>query len=202
MGYSFDGSSKVITLTAGTTTMSVRDVWSRWVDWIALSDNAKYPPAFLAVGGDDIDPGAGTKIPVYAYLINGWRIKPQEADHTLAVTDGVILVSGGGDPFINTTGDYVIRVNYQQPVQAIAFSTSGGEAPSAAEVADAVWSEVLIGSTITAAQLMQVISAALAGQLSGAGTSLIKIRDLEDSKDLITAAVDAGGNRLTVTLDL
>jgi hypothetical protein len=202
VGYSFDGTSKVITLTAGTTTMSVRDVWSRWVDWIALSDNSKYLPAFVTVGGDDIDPGAGTKIPIYAFLLNGWRIKPQEADHTLNVTDGILLVDGGGDPFNNTSGDYVVRINYQQPVQAISFSTAGGEAPTAEQVAAAVWSSVLIGSTITASQLLQVISAALAGKLDGAGTSLVAIRDLEDTKDIITAAVDASGNRLTVTLDL
>jgi hypothetical protein len=202
VGYSFDGATKVITLTAGTTTMSVRDVWSRWVDWIALSDNSKYLPAFLTVGGDDIDPVAGTTIPIYAFLINGWKIKPQEANHTLAVTDGILLVDGGGDPFINTTGSYIVRINYQQPVQAISFASEGGEAPSAAEVATAVWSEVLIGSTITAAQLMQVISAALSGKLSGAGTSLVKIRDLEDTKDIISAVVDSSGNRLTVTLDL
>lgn len=202
MAYTFDGPNKRIILSSGTTTMSVRDVWSRWVDWVVTSDNSKYLPAFIEVGGDDIDPSAGTKIPVFAFLINGWRIRPQEADHTLAVTDGILLVSGGGDPFVDTAGDYVVRINYQQPVQAISFSTAGGEAPSASEVANAVWSKVLIGSTITAAQLMQVISAALAGKLSGAGTSLVKIRDLEDTKDIIMAAVDANGNRLTVTLDL
>lgn len=202
MAYTFDGSAKTITLSAGTTTMSVRDVWSAWVDWFVTSDNSKYLMAFQVIGGDDIDPSAGTMIPIFAFLINGWRIKPQEADHTLAVTDGILLVSGGGDPFINTTGDYVVRINYQQPVQAIAFSTAGGEAPSASEVANAVWSKVLIGSSITATQLMAVISAALAGKLSGAGTSLVKIRDLEDTKDIITAAVDASGNRLTVTFDL
>lgn len=202
MGYSFDGPNKVISLTAGTTTMSVRDVWSRWVDWVATSDNSKYLPAFVAVGGDDIDPGAGTSIPIYAFLINGWKIKPQEANHTLNVTDGILLVDGGGDPFVNTAGSYIVRVNYQQPVQAISFATGGGAAPTAEQVANAVWNSILIGSTITASQLMQVISAALGGKLSGAGTSLVKIRDLEDTKDLITAAVDASGNRLTVTIDL
>jgi hypothetical protein len=172
------------------------------VDWVVTSDNSKYLPAFIEVGGDDIDPSAGTKIPVFAFLINGWRIKPQEADHTLAVTDGILLVDGGGDPFVDTAGDYVVRINYQQPVQAISFSTAGGEAPSASEIANAVWSKVLIGSSITATQLMAVISAALAGKLSGAGTSLVKIRDLEDTKDIITATVDASGNRLTITLSL
>lgn len=126
MAYSFNGTTKVITLTSGTTTMSVRDVWSRFVDWWLTSDNSKYPLAFEQVGGNDIDLSAGTKVPIYAFLINGWRIKPQEANHTLAVTDGILLVSGGGDPFINTTGAYIVRINYQQPVQAISFTSGGG----------------------------------------------------------------------------
>lgn len=33
---------------------------------------------------------------------------------------------GGGDPFNNTTGAYTVRINYQQPVQAISFSSDGG----------------------------------------------------------------------------
>lgn len=125
MGYSINGATKVITLTAGTTSVSVRDLWSRWVDWFLTGDNSKYLPAFEFVGGNDIDPVAGTYIPIYAFLMNGWKIKPQEANHTLSIIDGVLLVNGGGDPFNNTTGSYVVRINYQQPVQAISFATGG-----------------------------------------------------------------------------
>lgn len=122
----FDGISKTITLTAGTTVVSVRDVWSRWIDWFLTSDNSKYLPAFTNVGGDDIDASQGTKIPIYSFLMNGWKIKPQEANHTLTINDGILLVNGGGDPFLNTIGAYTVRINYQQPVQAISFSTGGG----------------------------------------------------------------------------
>jgi hypothetical protein len=143
MSYTFDGVNKVITLDAGVVTMSVRDVYSRWVDWyISVSGNQKYLPAFLTVGGDVIDASAGTSIPIYGFLVNGWRIKPQEADHTLSVNDGILLVSGGGDPFLGTTGDYVVRINYQQPVQAITVNTAGGGGSSYTleQIADAVWS--------------------------------------------------------------
>jgi hypothetical protein len=133
MALSFDGPNKRIEI-ASATTLSVRDLWSRWVDWFVTSDNSKYLPAMAQVGGNDIDLGAGTKIPIYAFLLNGWRVKPQESSHTLNVTDGVLLVDGGGDPFVNTTGSYVVRVNYQQPVQAISFS-AGGSGLSAPEQA-------------------------------------------------------------------
>ena len=126
---SFDGVSKTITLSAGTVNLNVRDLWSRWVDWLLIGDNSKYQVAMSQTGGDDIDVAVGTKIPIYIFLQNGWRVRPQESSHTLAVVDGILLVSGSGDPFINTIGDYAIRINYQQPVQAISFtlgSSSGG----------------------------------------------------------------------------
>lgn len=126
MALTFDWPSKVITLTAGTTSLWVRDLWSRWVDWFLTSDNNKYLPAFQQVGGNDIDVSAGTSIPIYAFLMNWWRLKPQEANHTLSVNDGILLVNGGWDPFINTIGAYTVRINYSQPVQAITVATGGG----------------------------------------------------------------------------
>jgi hypothetical protein len=126
MGFSFNGVTKTITLTSGTVSVSVRDLWSRYVDWYLTADNSKFLPAFDIVGGNDIDSDAGTKIPIYCFLQNGWKIKPQEANHTLAVSDGILLVDGGGDPFINPTGAFTVRINYQQPVQAISFSSGGG----------------------------------------------------------------------------
>jgi hypothetical protein len=140
MGYSIDGATKVITLTAGTITFSVRDLWSRWVDWSAVSDNSKYLPAFSSLGGDDIDVSAGTFIPIYCFVENGWKIKPQEASHTLNVTDGILLVNGGGDPFMDTTGSYIVRVNYSQPVQAISFVAAGAATLTNESIADEVMS--------------------------------------------------------------
>ncbi len=96
------------------------------MNWALTSDNLKYNPAFSELGGNTIDAGAGTSVPVYGFLINTWRISPDEADHTLAVTGGIILVDGGGDPFVDTVGDFTVRINYQQPVQAIVVSISTG----------------------------------------------------------------------------
>ena len=126
MALTFNGETKVITLTTGTTVLGVRDLWSRWVDWFLTDDNSKYVPSLFNIGGDDIDVSEGTKIPIYAYLMNGWKIKPQEANHTLSVQDGILLVNGGGDPFIDTDGSYVVRIKYSQPVSAISFSSAGG----------------------------------------------------------------------------
>jgi hypothetical protein len=125
MAITFDGPTKIITLTSGTTSLDVVDLYSRWKDWVA-SGNANFLSAFDVVGGNSIDAISGTSVPLYAFLTNGWRLRPQEASHTLNVFGGVLLVAGGGDPFINPVGNYVVRINYQQPVQAITVSTGGG----------------------------------------------------------------------------
>ena len=137
--FTFDGVNRLIVIDSGVTSIGVRDLWSRWVDWSLDGDNGKFAAAFSTLGGDSIDPDAGTFVPVYAFLQNGWRLRPQEATHTLAVGDGILLVAGGGDPFVDTLGAFVVRVNYQQPVQAISFSSTGSTGPTPAEIAAAVW---------------------------------------------------------------
>lgn len=141
MGYVFDGDNRLIVLTPGTTVLNVLDLYSRWKDWVQLSDNSKYLQAFQPVGGDPINPIVGSSIPGYLYLQNGWRVRPQEASHTLQVTTGILLTAEFTTPFIDTIGAFNVRVEYSQPVKAEALSTGGGTAPTAAEVADAVWDE-------------------------------------------------------------
>lgn len=200
MALSFDGSTKRINISAATT-LSVRDAWSRAVDWWLTGDNSKYEFPFDQVGGNDIDLGAGTKIPIYCFLKAGWRIKPQESSHTLNVTDGVLLVDGGGDPFVNTTGSFVVRVNYQQPVQAISFSTGGGgTAPTAEQNAAATW-QYIVESGLTAEQIVRILTAAIVNKTTGIGTPIEHYRDRADTKDRITATFDSEGNRIAITLD-
>jgi hypothetical protein len=69
------------------------------------------------------------------------------------------------------------------------------------EMAHLVWEEEAEGS-FTFGQMMKLMVAALAGKLSGAPAGPIKIRDITDSKDRITATVDADGNRTGVSLDV
>lgn len=216
MAITFDGATKLITLTSGTVALDVADLYSRWKDWVLLSDNAKWLPAFSTVGGETIDPGAGTTVPLYAFLVNGWRLKPQEANHTLNVSGGVLLVDGGGDPFVNTTGAFTVRINYQQPVQAITVATGGGGGGSltaadvwayaartltASPIAPAdIW-QYLVESGYSAEEVLRVIAAAVAGKSNGAGTGTRRYRDLADTKDRITGSV-ANGDRTAVVLDV
>lgn len=140
MAYTFNGVAKTITLSAGTVTLDLVDLHSRWKDWV-FAGNAQYAPAFRAVGGDI------PAIPLYLFLLNGWRIVPQSANHVLTVSNGVLEVDGGGEPFVDPAGSYAIRINRQTPGIAIGYSTEGGAGPSAAEIAAAVLT-ALQGTTI------------------------------------------------------
>jgi len=142
----FNGGTHRIVCDAATTEIDVIGVYTEWVDWALTDENLKYDAAFSEVGGNTIDAGAGTSIPVYGFLTNTWRIAPDEADHTLNVTGGIVLVDGGGDPFVDTAGAFTVRINYQQPVQAITVAT-GAVTPE--DVADAVWDE-LVAAHLTA----------------------------------------------------
>lgn len=52
----------------------------------------------------------------------------------------------------------------------------------------------------TVRQALKILGAALAGKVSGAGTTTITFRNMGDASDVIVATVDADGNRSAVTL--
>lgn len=206
MAYTFDGVNKLIICKSGTTTIPVPDLYSRWKEWVALSDNAKYDPAFRIVGGDIIDAAAGTLIPAYTYLANGWRIRPQEASHILTVKDGILLVDGGGDPFVATLGTYTVGIRYFQPVQAVGYSTSGGGGsfPTADEIAAAV-----IGAMGPIQAGSQVNSDELVGSVDNSTSEIVgHLIDeppltgyLEQGEDLITGEIESAGDEIVGQVD-
>lgn len=121
MAIVFDSTQKRIVL--DTATITATEIYSRWVDWLSVSDNSKFLPAFRSVGGDDL--GDGISIPAYFFLQNGWRVRPMEATHTLTVT-GNLFVDGGGDPIVPTIGNFNVLIRSVVPVQAQTVNISGG----------------------------------------------------------------------------
>jgi hypothetical protein len=151
MAITFDPAAKRIVLDS--TSVSATQIYSRWVDWAAASDNAKYPPAFRAIGGDDL--GGGLSVPPYYFLANGWFVRPMEANQTLTIT-GNLFVEGGGDPVVPTLGVFNVLTKLVVPVQAQGISTSGGSGATAAQVWDYLLSSPTAGSA--AEKLLQTLS--------------------------------------------
>lgn len=65
---------------------------------------------------------------------------------------------------------------------------------------DDIHDEVVDGS-LTARQSMRLLNSSAFAKLSGAATTTVTIRDAGDTKDRITATVDADGNRTAITTD-
>ena len=133
MAITFDAANKRVILDSASVTAT--ELYSRWVDWAATSDNAKYGMVFRQVGSDDL--GGGLSIPPYYFLQGSWRVRPMEVDHDLTIT-GNLFVEGGGTPVVRTLGAYQVNVSYTVPVQAQGISTSGSTGPSAADIAAAI----------------------------------------------------------------
>lgn len=125
MAYAFDGANRLIILTPGTVTLDVQDMYSRWKDWATGSNgqNLAYGQAMRVVGGDETV--ADNRIANYFYLMNGWKIRPQEASHVLNV-DGTLIEETGGDPFQDTVGNWRVRIVQVIPMQAEAIVTGEG----------------------------------------------------------------------------
>ena len=139
MAYTVDPANKRIILDSASVT--AQSIYATWVDWIALSDNIKYLPAFSSAGGDDL--GSGLLIPPYYFLENGWRVRPMESSHNLTIT-GNLFVRGGGVPVVRTLGTFQVNVNYTVPVQAQGISTSGSSGPSVAEIVAGIMAQASI----------------------------------------------------------
>jgi len=79
-----------------------------------------------------------------------------------------------------------------------------GDLPTATENATALLDLAAgVETGLTLRQAMRLLAAASAGELTGAATTTIVIRNaVADSKDRITAVVDSDGNRSAITYDL
>lgn len=76
---------------------------------------------------------------------------------------------------------------------------STGVSINDASTATQVWNKQVEG-TFTAEEVMQIMSAALAGKASGLDSNNPVFRDINDTKNRITATTDANGNRTAVTV--
>lgn len=136
--YTFDGPNKLIILDLGTTSFGVADLYSRWKDWVLLSDNAKYLPAFAdSVGGNAL--GGGSFLGQYFFIQNGWQIRPQEADHTLVVTGNLFAIPDTADPFAATVGSFNVKVKQEVSSLTQAVSSGSGLSTEQAVMLDELW---------------------------------------------------------------
>lgn len=148
MAFTFDGVNKLIVCEAGTVAFSTAEIYSRWKEWVQISDNAKFEAAFApSVGGNNL--GNNVTLGAYYFLQNGWRIRPQEANHVLNIEGNLFPIPDTAPLFTATLGSFNVQINMRtSSLTQIAVSPA---AESAADIAEAVWSEDISSSTNSSA---------------------------------------------------
>ena len=105
----FDGVNKLILVSNGILELDVKqDLYSDWKEWTQTLDNAKYEQAFTVIGGEPL-PG-NRFVGATFFLINGWKIRTWEGNHTLTV-NGNLFCEDGSPAFVPTIDGWTITVN-------------------------------------------------------------------------------------------
>lgn len=144
----FDGENARIIVGEGVTELNFdEDVYSAWKRWVVESDNAKYPQAIRVVGGDSIS--ATKDLGSTFFLMNGWRIRPDESDGRLSIVGNIYTDPSGDSILVPTLATHNVLVEISvsnltdstiAQLPEIEYSSFGG----------GVWIDVVYGSSGTA----------------------------------------------------
>ena len=104
----FDGVNKLIYISYGTTTIEIKTLYSMWKEWVLLRDNSKYLQAMSSIGGEPL-PG-GRFVGGTFFLLNGWRIRTWEGNHTLTLI-GNLFTQEGDSVIVPTLQPWNIAIN-------------------------------------------------------------------------------------------
>jgi len=142
MALTFNGPAKTITWSGGP--LSVRELWSRYVDWLAEGDNSKSGLMLDTVGMNTPD------IPFYLILDVGAIIIITNNTVVTPIYDGVLKTPDSHDPF----GGAVVNVRYEAPGIAIGYNSTGSTGPSLADITASVLAA--LQATAIPVNLMQI----------------------------------------------
>jgi hypothetical protein len=139
----FDGVQRLIIAEPGVTTLEIKaDVYTAWKEWAVQANNAMYAPAISVIGGDPI--GGGVSLGSTYFLENGWKIRPQEADHSLTIK-GNIYDRDGGSPLVSTLGNFnvIVSMSRSNLIDTIATGGGAGGTVDLDQLAAAVWNKAV-----------------------------------------------------------
>ena len=122
--------------------------------------------------------------------LNNVRVEATIGNGFAAGTNVYIVITAGTVDSVSIVGETICS-----------FSIEARLAVMPSDVSLAVWSRVIDG-TRTSEELLRGIVAPLLGKSSDHAAGTPKYRNIDDTKDVVSATTDADGNRTSVTLDL
>ena len=132
----FDGPNLYVTLPSIGAFDTQTNIYSAWKEWVRQGDNAKYYPAFDAVGGDEV--GSGQSVAPYFFCRNdlGWRIKMPEANGEITVSGNLFARDPSLPLFEQTQGfDAFLRLTVSTRAVVVEVGTSGLTASESSKLA-------------------------------------------------------------------
>lgn len=194
MAVTVDWDAKIIYIDRSDMTLVSGTLYELDTDWVRLQlksledDEAGMPFLDTHRHNTQVEV-AGVTYARVIEIINGYQIEFTPDEHF------TVLLAGSNNNFF---ADEILINNHVSVVSqnsaGLIVTSSGGVTP------EQVWGKI-VETGYSAEELLRVMAAALAGKISGAETTEVSIRDINDTKDRIVAEVDADGNRLAVVID-
>ena len=135
MGISLDASTKIVSITSPTTSVTVQELVNTIRDWEDEQENLAYTHVIDAVGKADL--GGGVTTGITMTLSSLWQIQFWNGVSRGTLKDGNIVGGVGGIPIKNTGGNDTIL---QLGAVATTIATAGGA------LAQSVWEYDLSGT--------------------------------------------------------
>ena len=158
----FDGVAKIIYVHPEVTSLDIRqDVYSGWMDWVVLRDNAKFLPPIRVTGFDPI--GAGQYTGDTYFLINGWKLS---VDLVKVRVTGVLFSDDYATAFYTTGMQAQFPATVSSLVSTVTLPAGAAEVwqyaertlstppPSAEQTATAVWAHSFTSKLLTVAKFL------------------------------------------------
>ena len=195
MAITFDHAQRLINITSPQNALSCQEL----IDAIRAEEATQLgihdTEIASASGKESLD--AGVTVGITVNLLAPWQAKFWAGNYIAKVAGGNLVGGLGGDPIAYSAGVQVLLVQSA----ASTIVTEGGSVPTVGEIA----AEVLntnMDSGVTLSEANDILMGGIAGKLSGAAGTSIKIRDINDTMDVIEATVDEHGNRTDITVNL
>jgi hypothetical protein len=148
---------------------------------------------------DANNPGVFTQI--ILQLNPDWQLQFWGGSGYTTIRGGKLIGGLNGEVIkaTGTAGDVtVLETQVDGTVVATGSGLDAGQDTKLSRIHDLL---DIIEGTLDHQEVMRILLAAAAGQVAGANTTNVTIRDQADTKDRIDATVDEYGNRTAVTVD-
>ena len=177
----FDGENRIIRVNDGVTELDIKkDVYSDWKEWVkSMPDNAGWLPAIRTIGGDPTV--SGQRAGDIYFLFNDWKLY---IDLTKVKVTGVLFSDNFDSAYFDNNGTIQFPAQVASLVTT-AETTSGTstDAPTTAEISQAVWTYIQRTLTSDAAPSADTVAAAVWDKASSShvadGTFGKKLNDID-----------------------